>query len=963
MAAEVQDSMPLRAELYINEAKYNRQNDSLKYNRLDSIQSKREKLTRQDSIELSRGIDYIGKKHGESGDIHKSIEAHHQALALQTQLFLENSTEMIESLGNLGMMFLSKNELDSSYVYLSEAVELIEQLDPPKPLLRAGMYTRMGSLYNKYLDYDRSNYYLEKAHQIQLEFYPPHDSYMVYSYLNLSSILIQLGEYSRAGKYVRIAEELISKQENLPPLLKIVAKMNLGILLLKESKPAKAELVLRETLLIQESQIETKDQSYARIHMLLGESLMQQKKYIAASAEFAEAKQTIVAIQGELDPFLFHIMELDARNQYFLNNWETSLDISNTVLSHKEEMYGTDHYEVIYSQHLKSKLLILQGAYDEAYALLQDNILKIERSEWMIYDPINVSIHISLTDLLLKKSAGLELQELEECIYKTDKLIQIQRAEILEVSDQFIKGQEYESFFSNVVNYFADKSIQNGNNEAEASLFYFIEQAKGNSLFQSLRNTYAWEKNQLPESILNEKQKLEYEINQLKFELKDTTDSDSALENKLLIIDKQKAYLSLLEDIENTYPEYYETKYQIKRIPFLEFQEGLDTDELVLNYFFSDNHLVTLSTTKDKVFVTKKDFTETESDCLQRMLLLSNTHDQVQTQTDKIALLDKFADNSFCLFEDLLAEHLNHHDKKRKLFIIPHKTLNLLPFETLCTAQNQSANSTFKSLPYLIHDYTVMYLYSASLPQYNRVDDLDSYVGFAPEFTPKTNETSAYFDLPYSRGQVLNIAKQLGGKSFIGPESTISNLNENITNYDIVHISTHASWDSIHSLQSKLLLSGSDGVGLSHLSVEDVYQLRLAASLVVLSACQTGVGDYINGEGPIHFSHAFKHAGAKSTWMSLWSIPEQASADIISTGLEMIESGVSSDEAMRIAKLNYIHESAERTASPFYWGGLVSVGQIEIHKTSSHWLVFSLIILLVVSSILYYVQKNKILIP
>ena len=96
--------------------------------------------------------------------------------------------------------------------------------------------------------------------------------------------------------------------------------------------------------------------------------------------------------------------------------------------------------------------------------------------------------------------------------------------------------------------------------------------------------------------------------------------------------------------------------------------------------------------------------------------------------------------------------------------------------------------------------------------------------------------------------------------------------------------------------------------------------------MVVLSACETELGDYIPGEGLNSLSRSFSYAGAKSILSSLWQVNEQSTLSILSNFYTNLKQGQSKSQALRNAKLSYINTAPDHKRHPYYWAGLILIG-------------------------------------
>ena len=102
--------------------------------------------------------------------------------------------------------------------------------------------------------------------------------------------------------------------------------------------------------------------------------------------------------------------------------------------------------------------------------------------------------------------------------------------------------------------------------------------------------------------------------------------------------------------------------------------------------------------------------------------------------------------------------------------------------------------------------------------------------------------------------------------------------------------------------------------------------LKLPAELVVLSACQTGLGKQVRGEGLVGLTRAFMYAGAKRVVVSLWNVNDEATSELMSKFyLGMWKRGLSSSEALRQAQLAMSKQ--KQWGAPYYWAAFLQQGE------------------------------------
>ncbi|MEM7035969.1 MAG: CHAT domain-containing protein, partial [Bacteroidota bacterium] len=110
------------------------------------------------------------------------------------------------------------------------------------------------------------------------------------------------------------------------------------------------------------------------------------------------------------------------------------------------------------------------------------------------------------------------------------------------------------------------------------------------------------------------------------------------------------------------------------------------------------------------------------------------------------------------------------------------------------------------------------------------------------------------------------------------------------------------------------------------LRAEELQHVPLKADLVVLSACETGVGAIAPGEGTLSLARSFLASGASTVVSTLWKVDDQSSAELMQTFYREIAAGTPTASALHQAKLEFLAKADSRTAHPFYWAGYVSSG-------------------------------------
>ncbi|MFE1745088.1 tetratricopeptide repeat protein [Coleofasciculus sp. H7-2] len=153
--------------------------------------------------------------------------------------------------------------------------------------------------------------------------------------------------------------------------------------------------------------------------------------------------------------------------------------------------------------------------------------------------------------------------------------------------------------------------------------------------------------------------------------------------------------------------------------------------------------------------------------------------------------------------------------------------------------------------------------------------------------------------------------------------------NPELSQYRIVHFATHGILNSVHPELSGVVLSLLDEKGESQngfLRLHDVFNLNLPAELVVLSACETGLGEEVKGEGLVGLTRGFMYAGAPRVVVSLWSVSDRATSELMTKFYQgMLEKNLQPAAALRAAQIEMWQKTEWK--SPYYWAAFVLQGE------------------------------------
>lgn len=187
--------------------------------------------------------------------------------------------------------------------------------------------------------------------------------------------------------------------------------------------------------------------------------------------------------------------------------------------------------------------------------------------------------------------------------------------------------------------------------------------------------------------------------------------------------------------------------------------------------------------------------------------------------------------------------------------------------------------------------------------------------------------------LPFTREEAARLLALTPKDSSFGAidfqASRTTALDPALGQYRYLHVATHGYLDTERPGLSALLFSMVDAQGRSQngfLRANDIYNLKLPAELVVLSACQTGLGKEIKGEGLVGLTRGFMYAGAARVVVSLWNVNDKATAELMTKFYRrMLKQGERPAAALRAAQVEMWKQ--KQWQSPYYWAGFTMQGE------------------------------------
>lgn len=492
---------------------------------------------------------------------------------------------------------------------------------------------------------------------------------------------------------------------------------------------------------------------------------------------------------------------------------------------------------------------------------------------------------------------------------------------------------------------------QHGSKDA----FSLNEQSKAALLQSQLKETNALRFANIPDSLLEQEKKLRFSITAIEKKQQELmsegrSEIDSINLNLAVRADSLKSlYVQLKKQFEKNYPNYYRLKYDFKTVDIGEVQQNLlSKSQTLLSYFVGDSSIYAFVVRPDTlaVFNLKKDFPLEL--WIKRLRNGIYGYHIAGVKTEKLyeTQADSFAIAAFELYQKLISPLSNMLTKE--LVIVPDGVLGYIPFDVLLIEKPKDALK-FVQHRYFGKNHIISYNYSATLWQEmqnkkHKTEPTKNFIGFAPYYNGDTALLSSLFShdlvmrkgldsLKYSGEEVFKAQKLMHGEAILNKKATKEAFEAVVGDYRVVHLATHGKAnDKIGDYCFLAFTEQKDNPQTQLLYVRDIYNLTLNADLVVLSACETGIGELKRGEGIVSLARAFAYAGAKGIVTTLWSVNDKSTMHIMEIFYRYLRKGYPKDYALWQAKMDYLQKSKSEMAHPFFWSAFVPVGDMQMIK-------------------------------
>lgn len=864
----------------------------------------------------------LGNNYFQKADLNNAIEYYIKSLELKLKLLGENDPDVGGSYLNIGIINTVKGDYNEAIRYNNKALRTFLNTIGKNHPATSWVYNNLGVCYGEKGDYEKAIDCHNKSLRIRLNIWGENHPTVAESYSNLGNCFGNKKEYEKSTAYSQKALDVYIKTIGENNSSVAATYNNIGINYDRQGSYDRAIEYLLKSLTIRQNIFEENHPDVVNSLMNIGINYSQNNDFMKGLEYQFKALEKGKSNLEENNHVVGTIYNNIGTIYYRTNSLDTAVSYYKKCLSIRRVILGSTHP------------LTIEVLYELLAGYKKSN--KLDSAQ--IY-----------ADLAMD---AIRQQIISDVTVEAKSLFQSQNLPV----------------FESAIDLAVERSKEKQDRSLSKTTFSYSEMSKSTLLQLQTKQNDALSFSGIPDSLLQKEKDNRLAINYREKQRQNLLESGKTETDTLVLsissvlFDLKRQQEDLLSNFEKNYPDYYRLKYDLTTVSLEETQQKLlQPGQCLLEYFVGDSSIFPMVITKDTfaVLKIKKDFAlDSLVSALQGGLYgYYSVSKDMQTDDLYKSSIKSYISSSTELYRRLVQPV--GHLLTRDVIIAPDGVLGYIPFEALLDKQPEDPGR-FEAYPYFIRDHKVSYTYSATLlkemkDRKHKKQPQKNLAGFAPFYTGSyawlDSTINIVFDtlddgrdttlfrsvvtrkdfmpLPYSGEEVFSAAKLLKGDYFINRDATEQKFYEVAGDYRIVHLATHGVADSRQGDYSYLAFAEQkDSIENEFLYVRDIYNTSLNADLVVLSACETARGELQRGEGIISLARAFAYAGAKSMLTTLWVVDDVAIKDIMKDFYSNLHRGQEKDTALRNAKLNHLTRSKSRYRHPFFWAGLIGIGDM-----------------------------------
>lgn len=865
------------------------------------------------SVDLATINQNTGIVYALSGDYDNAKEYFHKALIINQSVISANDTKLALVYLNYGRYYsLIGNDRDALDMY-NKAEEIYKNATGDNKKNLAPLYHNLGNIYANNADYDKALLYFNKA--LSLYQIMPGETEQ-----NIPAILSNIGFiYEKKGNYQQALDNYLqSVEKGKKTINKVTIYRNLANIYLVTNHPEDAklyyELALDESL---ESFGENHPET-AFTYLKFGEFLSLTGKTNEALTYLDKGLKVYKQLYGDKGS--------DVATAYKY--------IANHYLRNEDLLKALDNFQ--------ESLIAAFSSFNSEDVADNPEISKNEMY-YFILNSLNGKAY-TLKNLFEKSKDRVDHLKASAAAYDASiKMIELLRSSYQNEESKLLIAENEKSTFRNAIEVSAELYTLTNDRKYLEKTLELSEKGRSAVLLSNIRNLEAKQVGEIPDKLRNQETRLKEQIGQYEKFVYDEKAKSSADAGKLTLwnnklFELNNSYDSLVTIFEKQYPAYFKMKYDNSVLGLKDIQGKINSDQVVIEYVINDStHLYTIVIGKSDVDLISVPLS---NQFFNDITTLSEQMSGKSFNNYNRKDFDHFVEASERLYKALIPEKLSNK-LPAELIIIPDGELGYLSFDILLTSQPETDAMSYRSLPYLIRKTAINYAPSATMmfsDFVNKQQGSHDVLAFAPTYENmkgiplnailnRQSSQSYLLPIPGAQIEVKNLRNIFKCRVLQDRKATKDNFIKLAGNYSILHLAMHTLIDDENPLYSKLVFYGDKNAGESNLlNTYELFNMKLNAQLAVLSACNTGKGKLLGGEGVLSLSRGFFYAGVPSVIMTLWAVEDRSGADLMTSFYKYLAEGKTKDEALRLAKIDYLKSSDQMRSHPHFWAAYMSIG-------------------------------------
>jgi CHAT domain-containing protein/Flp pilus assembly protein TadD len=916
--------------------------------------------------EIANSYNNAGLISFEAAEYDEALNYHLKALSIRLDNYGEIHDRVAQSYNNLGRVYYQMGDFDQAYAHYQKALHIDEQLKGVNHPAIARSLHNMALLLNRMGYYHQSVNLYQRAIDISIHANGSESDIVAIHYNGLGAVLSDLGNYEKSNFYYYKSLKIKSAIFGDEHFSVGSIYNNLGINYALLNDVEKSEECHRKAF-------EIRTKTLSENHTLIGDSYHKlglvyyyKKEYANAKSHLHKAVSTLKTALGNdhpkianvlLDLSTVYLLEWDFQHSRMMLDEAHDIFLSNPLVDKAEtgNLYSkyAAYFAAVDSIHL-SEIFYLKSIQEfESQKLSYNiNLIETEYQLSLLYEKKQkYTLAFEVCKRAISNIANLTITNYYD---NTKRHFLTKNNKVIEL------GIRLSAVLYEVTK---DKSYL-------ADMFGFMETNKALLLYSNLIHSDALSLSTISSEMLEKEQVLKSRIlamEQKRSRLLNLSGNPNAEKSEQIeseIIELKSQYDDLIRQIEKENPDYYQLKYNKNAVTLQECQSGLNKGRNSLIYYFSGQEdIFALMVNADTVIYHRSPSSILPDSLFENFRFglygYHTTPIEVRNTTLYRKTVGAFRTSGFRLYEILLKPFEPMMNKE--LLIIHDGWLSFVPFDVLLT-DLPTDKVRFRAYPFVLNKYSVSYDFSATIhymltqkvhisadgikilamaPFYDgnyknlglhsSLNSNDSNPS-APHqsFKSGINTSKKFNALPSSGEEIADISRMLEGDFLINKDATAESFARLAPSYAILHLSTHGVSDERMGDYSYVVFYADTAESDKALfTVKQIYGLKLKSDLVVLSACETAKGELQKSEGVIGLSRAFIYAGARSVLSSLWLIDDSSTKDVMKNFYMRLSSGIGKAEALRQAKIDFLHNTAGSTQHPFFWAAFTLYGSLK----------------------------------